>query len=79
MPETIVYAISTTSTTDPNTGLIVRLNEGEPWAADDPFVAARPDLFAAFPDRLRRTVPAAPKVEKATRVPGEKRAKRVTD
>lgn len=76
MSEPIAYAIATLSTTDPNTGLIVRLTEGEPWAADDPFVKAKPDLFGSFPERLRRTVPPKPMVEQATKAPGEKRTRR---
>ena len=73
MLDPIVFALASLSTTDPNTGLIVRIVEGEPWAAEDPFVRARPELFAAAPERIRRTVPAAPVVEKATKAPGEKR------
>jgi hypothetical protein len=66
----IVYANSTCTTTDPNTGLIVRLTEGEPWAADDPFVNARPGFFAESPLNIRRT---APPIEQASKAPGEKR------
>ena len=77
MPEPIVYALATLSTRDPNTGLIVRISEGEPWAADDPFVAARTDLFGTFPERVRRTAPPKPVIEKATKAPGEKRTRRV--
>ena len=74
MSEPIVFALSTCVTTDPATGLIVRISEGEPWAAGDPFVKARPDLFGAQPERIRRTVPAAPPViEQASKAPGEKR------
>lgn len=76
MAEPIVFAVSTCVSTDPNTGLIVRVCEGEPWAAGDPFVKARPDLFADDPARIRRTIVAAPVVEKATKVPGEKRVAR---
>jgi|GEM_PF-1509560 hypothetical protein len=73
MSEPIVFALSTCSTTDPQTGLIIRVVEGEPWAANDPFVKARPDLFGAQPERIRRTIPAAPVIEQASKAPGEKR------
>lgn len=74
MSEPIVFALSTCSTADPATGLIVRIVEGEPWAAQDPFVKARPDLFGAQPERIRRTVPFQPVIEQASKAPGEKRA-----
>lgn len=74
MSEPIVFALSTCTTTDPATGLIIRLREGELWAADDPFVKARPDLFGAQPERIRRTIPAQPVIEQASKAPGEKRA-----
>jgi hypothetical protein len=73
MSEPIVFALSTCSTTDPQTGLIIRVVEGEPWAANDPFVKARSDLFGSQPERIRRTVPAVPVVEQASKAPGEKR------
>ena len=73
MSEPIVFALSTCTTTDPATGLIVRVSEGEPWAAQDPFVKARPELFGAVPERIRRTVPYLPPVEQASKAPGEKR------
>lgn len=63
----IVHAAQTCSSTNPATGMIVRLVEGQPWDADDPFVKARPQLFI-FTD-----VPTRGTVEKATKVPGEKR------
>jgi hypothetical protein len=72
MANTIVFAMQTCTTTDPNTGLIVRTVEGEPWLADDPFVKAKPELFGAQPHRIRRTTTAKP-VETATKTPGEKR------
>ena len=52
---------------------IVRTAKDQPWAADDPFVMARPDLFADLPSKVQRTVPA---VERATAVPGETRTAR---
>lgn len=75
MAATIVFAMQTCTTTDPKTGLIVRTVEGEPWAADDPFVLAKPELFGNAPHRIRRTVePAAIQpIETATKTPGEKR------
>lgn len=73
MSEPIVFALSTCTTTDPATGLIVRLREGELWAANDPFVKVRPDLFGAQPERVRRTMPAQAPVEQASKAPGEKR------
>jgi hypothetical protein len=76
MSEPIVFALSTCSTTDPATGLIVRVSEGEPWAASDPFVKAKPELFGAVPKRIRRTVPFQPPVEQASKAPGEKRTTR---
>lgn len=45
------------------------VTEGEPWAADDPFVRANPRHFRDNAgDQLRRTA-----VEQATAAPGEKR------
>lgn len=73
MSEPIVFALATCATSDPTTGLIIRTVEGEPWAAGDPFVKARPDLFGDQPERIRRTVPAMPVVEQASKAPGEKR------
>lgn len=55
---------------------VIRLQPGDPWAADDPFVMARPDLFASAPPFVHRTTAAgvvsAP-VEQATAAPGERR------
>lgn len=75
MATTIVFAMQTCTTTDPATGLIVRLVEGEPWAANDPFVIAKPKLFGDKPQYVRRTVnrSAETPVETATKTPGEKR------
>jgi hypothetical protein len=70
----LVYATNTCSTRNPNTGLIVRLVESEPWAADDPFVIARPELFSNEPNKVRRTTPAPAPVEAATKAPGTKKA-----
>lgn len=51
----------------------IRLEAGEAWAADDPFVRAHPDKFVTDPGKLRRTVAAQPVVELATKAPGERR------
>lgn len=72
MPD-IVHAAQTCSSRDPNTGMIVRLIEGQAWDANDPFVKARPQLFIFTNASTRSTV------EKATKAPGEKReTRRVT-
>lgn len=47
----------------------VRLSPEQSWAADDPFVKARPELFRTDPGRVERTEV----VETATRAPGEVR------
>lgn len=73
MNQPVVFAVSTCTTADPATGLLVRLNEGEAWAKDDPFVKARPELFSDAPLKVRRTAEPAP-VETATRTPGERKA-----
>ena len=72
MTRQFVFATATLSTSNPETGLIVSLSEGETWAADDPFVIARPSFFSAQPPRLRRTRP-APSIETATKSPGERK------
>lgn len=47
----------------------VRLNPGQSWDADDPFVKERPELFDIDPRRVSRTeIP-----ETTTRAPGEVR------
>lgn len=56
-------------------GQAVQVHQGEAWDADDPFVKERPDLFDT-PGNLRRTPgfePDAPKIERGTRAPGERR------
>lgn len=53
---------------------IVRIAEGDPWYADDPFVIARPELFTDEPVRVFGTRPAP--VEQATARPGERRTTR---
>lgn len=54
----------------PWNGANVNLTAGEPWRADDPFVKAHRDLFAARPPVVRGT---EPRVERATARPGERR------
>lgn len=56
-------------------GLPVHVRQGEAWAGDDPFVLAHPDMFGT-PQNLRRTGP--PRVERATRAPGEVRGRKST-
>ena len=65
-------------------GETLMLNEGELWAADDPFVLARPELFTDDLESVtRRSVkpakaatPVEAPVEQATAAPGEKRQTR---
>ena len=64
------YAI-TTAAVGWHEGLI-RLNTGDAWYADDPFVKAHPGFFGDLPPNVRSTVP----VEQATANPGEKRARK---
>lgn len=64
-----VYALASTVTANPAGGTI-RIREGDVWAADDPLVKSRPDLFSSKPVSVHRTVPV---VEQATAAPGEKR------
>lgn len=64
-----VYAIQeTVAYLDDGTRVVTHVDE--PWAADDPAVKARPDLFADTPLDPRGTRPI---VEQATRAPGEVR------
>ncbi len=65
----IVYARGTASVGWQD-GLI-RLNEGDAWWADDPFVRAHPTFFGDKPPKVHGTVA---RVEQATANPGEKRA-----
>lgn len=62
MSEALVYANSTLTTEFE--GRTVTLKTGEAWAADDPFVKARKDLFGDNPATPRRT---SPKVETTAR------------
>lgn len=63
MSDNVVYANSTLTTE--HGGRVVTLKTGEAWAADDPFVKARKDLFTdVSPIAPRRTTP---RVETAAR------------
>lgn len=59
-----------TTTTVNFDGRIVRLAEGDPWHATDPFVIARPELFSDLPARVYGTRAV---VEQASAAPGERR------
>lgn len=56
-------------------GGVIHLSTRDVWAADDPFVQARPELFSDTPavTVVRRTAAAPVVVEQATAAPGEKR------
>jgi hypothetical protein len=69
----IVYAATTGLVVNPVDGLPIRVVELEPWAADDPFVKARPDLFSDAPRSVRRTVLAPEPIETATKAPGARK------
>lgn len=49
------------------------LNKGEPWDDQADLVRERPDLFDTAP---ARPAGAAPRIERATRAPGERRGPR---
>lgn len=65
-----VYAVASAAATT-TAGLPVYLTLGEVWAADDPFVSHRPELFSDTPTRVQRTV-----IEETTANPGELRRTR---
>jgi hypothetical protein len=76
MDSSVVFARQTCSVVNPISGLKIRLVAGEAWAADDPFVGLRADLFRTLPLTLRRTEPEGVRdiqVEAAVAVPGVKR------
>lgn len=56
---TCVFALDTCGTATAD-GLSIALHAGDPWAADDPFVRSRPELFGPWPPErvLRRSTPA---------------------
>lgn len=68
----IVYAQDTLVAGIDDMALV--LHAGDVWAADDPLVLSRPELFGPEPPEqtIRRTSP-APVVEQATQAPGERR------
>jgi hypothetical protein len=66
------YVYATSSGVRPWNGAMLHFTKGEAWRADDPFVAAHGDLFADEPPTVRETQP-KPRVERATRRPGERR------
>lgn len=65
--------------TSKDDGTPLSLRSGDVWAADDPYVKAHPEYFGDVPEsKIHRSAPAAakpqpPKVERATRAPGERR------
>lgn len=78
---TVVYATSTAQVRTPD-GALALIRHGSHWFADDPVVAANPDMFSSDPRyglswtgepppemRLPPDVP----VEQATAAPGERR------
>jgi hypothetical protein len=67
----LVFASSTCSVR--HAGNTIRLEAGQCWAADDPFVLARPELFTATPSIVFRTASKGVAVEQATKAPGERR------
>lgn len=74
------YVYATTSCVVGWNGTRVRLEKGQTWQADDPFVKDRPEFFATSPtvvigSRGPQQDVVAP-VEQATNAPGEKRATR---
>jgi hypothetical protein len=72
----VVFAAQSCSVVNPASGLKIRLVAGEAWAADDPFVRLRSDLFRDLPKVVRSTGPAGVvdiPVESAVAVPGVKR------
>lgn len=50
-----VFALTDGVSTAPD-GAVVTTARGQVWAADDPFVAQRPDLFSAEPPAVYNTV-----------------------
>jgi hypothetical protein len=70
-----MYVFPTASVAVGYAGGVIHLSTRDVWAADDPFVRARPELFSDTPTGavVRRTAPAPVVVEQATAAPGEKR------
>jgi hypothetical protein len=76
MDVSYVFAGQSCSVVNPASGLKIRLTVGEAWAADDPFVRLRPDLFMSVPFVIHRSEPmriSDSPVESAVAVPGVKR------
>lgn len=71
----IVY--SRTDAVVAHQGRRIKLLPGEPWDADDPLVAAYPDLFVDRPSHVRSTTEGGGfrpvEVEQATAGPAERR------
>lgn len=68
----IKFAQYTTATAAAD-GILLTVQEGEAWAADDPLVLAHPELFADTPARVFRSNGRREVIERATAAPGEKR------
>ena len=67
------YVYANQSGVRPWNGGMTHFTKGEAWRADDPFVGAHQQLFDQEPPVVRETEPVKPKVERATRRPGERR------
>lgn len=64
----IYIAVDNCSTTNPETGMLVRLRKGQAFPADHPLVRLRPGLFVPMDT--------GDEIEQTTRRPGEKRTVR---
>jgi hypothetical protein len=58
-------------------GRLVRVEQGDAYLAEDPFVVANPGLFNEVPTNLRSSIGTQRAVETATAKPGEKRAGKI--
>lgn len=80
MQDNVVVCTADLTTSTPDGKAPLTLRTGDVWAADDPYVKAHPEYFGDIPEsKIRRSAPAVakpPKVERATRAPGERRAPR---
>ena len=56
-------------------GARIAMEADDVWAADDPIVKARPDLFSHEPRNVHRTTHPGGEIESATVRPGEKRGR----
>lgn len=68
-----MYVFATSTCAVGWNGGVVRLQAGDAWPADDPFVKARSEFFKKDPPVIRSTGPAEARVESATARPGERR------